>query len=413
MRVDQQVIEACKLRDEKAQRQVYEKFAPSMLGVCLRYTKTRVEAEDILQEGFLTVFTKIDQFSDKGSFEGWIRRIMVNTALMHFRKTNAIQNAQVNEDISNLADEADSESSENGNQGTSAKDQILNADFNAGELMAVIQELPDGFRMVFNLTILEGYKHREAAEMLGISESTSKTQLLRARKLIQKKLLEKAGEKKKGNKTAIIALLALSVKDDLNYIDELFRQELGNLDVTPGAGWNALSEKLNGPAAPAPDALPHADLSSALQSGSGLVSSAGGKILSFIGNHIQAVIIGSIATITSLTLLLTSVNHEPASDLPQNNANSEMILPADSTMNQSDSGEESNLPTQLEQTKPEATPQSETHSSASSQSSIMDADTTVYDTVQVVKHKQVIIPKQIRKTVEQKKIIHQQVDNQP
>jgi RNA polymerase sigma factor (sigma-70 family) len=406
MRIDQQVIEACKLRDSKAQKLVYERFAPTMLGVCMRYTKTREETEDILQEGFLTVFTKIDQFADKGSFEGWMRRIMVNAALMHFRKFSTIQNATYSGDEVNLGNIPEESDSELDADPSSAKDQILHADFGPDELMAVIKELPDGFRMVFNLTILEGYKHKEAAEMLGIAEATSKTQLLRARKLIQKKLLEKAAEKqKKGNKAGLLTLLALSMNDELNYIDELFQKEMGNLNVPPNTAWNSISQKLNDPSISPGSEVPQPDISAALQSSQGLVSSVGGKVMQFIGGHLQSLIIVSVATVASVGVWL-AIPDSPDQPTPVpseqiiNNPNYDEIEAESIPL---PNGPESQVIIQSE--KNENAPQANAPN-------LKASDSTVYDTIQVIKHQQVLVPKQIRRTIEQKKVIQQSMENQ-
>ncbi|TAF67691.1 MAG: RNA polymerase sigma factor [Cytophagales bacterium] len=165
-----QLIEACKNQDAIAQRKVYEKHASKMYAVCLRYLKSDAEAEDILTQGFLKVFSKINLYKGEGSFEGWIRRIMVNECLNHLRRTRAmlmtvsIEKAQYYE--------ADS---------TDTLHQL-----EAEALMECLQRLPDGYRTVFNLYAIEGYSHKEIAELMNISEGTSKSQLSRARELLKK-----------------------------------------------------------------------------------------------------------------------------------------------------------------------------------------------------------------------------------
>lgn len=168
-----QLIKALRQEDARAQRQVYEKYGPRMLGVCFRYVGDEMTAEDVMVEGFLKVFGKIDQFSGEGSFEGWMRRIMVNEALGLLRKRK-----QMPEDI--LSDEAANIPDYN------------NADQNieTQELLDLIEKLPVGYRTVFNLYAIEGYAHSEIAEVLGITESTSKSQLHRARALLQKMVAE-------------------------------------------------------------------------------------------------------------------------------------------------------------------------------------------------------------------------------
>jgi len=168
-----QLIKALRQEDARAQRQVYEKYGPRMLGVCFRYVGDEMTAEDVMVEGFLKVFGKIDQFNGEGSFEGWMRRIMVNEALGLLRKRK-----QMPEDI--LSDEAANIPDYN------------NADQNieTQELLDLIEKLPVGYRTVFNLYAIEGYAHSEIAEVLGITESTSKSQLHRARALLQKMVAE-------------------------------------------------------------------------------------------------------------------------------------------------------------------------------------------------------------------------------
>ncbi len=152
--------------NREAQQQLFEQHSPKMLGVCRQYVKDLHHAEDLLLQGFLKVFTNLHKFEHKGSFEGWIRRIMVNTCISYLRKKNVI----------NLSDEdyvfndAATESLEN----TAVED-----------IQKLIDQLPEGYKMVFNLFAIEGYKHSEIATQLGITESTSKSQLFKARKLLQ------------------------------------------------------------------------------------------------------------------------------------------------------------------------------------------------------------------------------------
>jgi len=146
-----------------------------MFGVCLRYTRNRQEAEEILQEGFLRVFTYIKNFRADGSLKGWIKKIMVNCALQRFRSKSALQ------PVIRL------ESS----QHETADDTDIDALLNVKELLSVVQSLPAGYRMVFNLYVFEGYKHREIAVALGISEGTSKSNLSDARAYLQKALTSK------------------------------------------------------------------------------------------------------------------------------------------------------------------------------------------------------------------------------
>ncbi|WP_029904253.1 RNA polymerase sigma factor [Prevotella sp. 10(H)] len=168
---EQLLIAGCKRGESWARKQLYELHAPVMMGICMRYTNDRETAKDILQDGFIKVFTKIDTYAETGSLGGWMRRVFVTTALEHLRRNDALK-MSVNIDDYNDAME---------NTGVSALDHI-----SADELMACIAQLPDGYRTVFNLFAIEGYTHAEIAEMLNIKESTSRSQFIRARKVLQK-----------------------------------------------------------------------------------------------------------------------------------------------------------------------------------------------------------------------------------
>lgn len=152
--------------NREAQKQLFEQYSPKMLGVCRQYVKDLHHAEDLLLQGFLKVFKNLDKFKHEGSFEGWIRRIMVNTCISYLRKKNLIDLSDEDYVFNNAA----TESLEN----TTVED-----------IQRLIDKLPEGYKMVFNLFAIEGYKHSEIAEKLGISESTSKSQLFKARKLLQ------------------------------------------------------------------------------------------------------------------------------------------------------------------------------------------------------------------------------------
>jgi RNA polymerase sigma factor (sigma-70 family) len=176
----EEIIYKCREGNSRAQTALYNLFSSKMYGVCLRYAKDSADAEDILQDGFLRVFTKIDQFEFKGSFEGWMRRIMVNTALEKFRKQDR---------LSPVEEMKVYESTEYGEETLSS--------IAAGDLMRIIQELPPRYRMVFNLFAIEGYSHQEIGEMMNISEGTSKSNLSRARVILQKSVEENFGMDKK------------------------------------------------------------------------------------------------------------------------------------------------------------------------------------------------------------------------
>ncbi len=161
--------------DRAFQTRLYNLFAPKMMGVCLRYARSREEAEEILQEGFLRVFSYINTFKGAGSFEGWIRKIMVNAALFRYRNKSSLQPViRLNTAGYDAIDNTD-----------------ISSNLDAKELLNLVQTLPAGYRIVFNLYVFEGYKHREIGEALGISEGTSKSNLSDARAFLQKRLLIK------------------------------------------------------------------------------------------------------------------------------------------------------------------------------------------------------------------------------
>jgi RNA polymerase sigma factor (sigma-70 family) len=164
-----QLVKGIRNGDAKAQRYLYDKYAARMLAVCTRYLPDRMEAEDVMIEGFMKIFEKIDQYKGEGSFEGWIRRLMTNEALMQVRTHRQSW-------ISIDTDEA---------QHIPADIAWADENLNEKDLMNVIEQLPIGYRTVFNLYAIEGYSHAEIAVLLNISESTSKSQLHRARATLQ------------------------------------------------------------------------------------------------------------------------------------------------------------------------------------------------------------------------------------
>jgi RNA polymerase sigma factor (sigma-70 family) len=169
---EEELVKACKKRDQKAQRTLYQEYCDGMLGLCIRYVNDRFEAEDIMIKGFVKAFEKIDQYQGDGPFEGWLRKIMVNEALGFIRMR---KNLLMSVEIEKAEREPDY--------------QALQVDLEAADLLAMINSLPYGYRTVFNLYAIEGYTHKEIAEMMGISENTSKSQLSRARAHLQKYLI--------------------------------------------------------------------------------------------------------------------------------------------------------------------------------------------------------------------------------
>lgn len=174
------LIAKCIAQDRIAQYTLYNRFARKMLTVCQRYSKNREDAEDTLSEGFVRVFEKLGTYKGLGSFEGWIRRIMVNVAIEKFRK----QSLQ-------FTDVRNSEYV----HASLASDEDIASNINAKELLALVQKLPPVYQMVFNLYAFEGLKHKEIAEMLGISEGTSKSNLSDARTWLKKGIEEMSGIK--------------------------------------------------------------------------------------------------------------------------------------------------------------------------------------------------------------------------
>jgi RNA polymerase sigma factor (sigma-70 family) len=168
---EDELIDGCLRRDRTAQQQLYDLYSSKMYGVCYRYVRDVMEAEDILVTAFAKIFEKIGQFKREGSFEGWVRRVMVNEALTHLRKSRMmyleteIEQADRQPDYDQLSDHLEAE-----------------------DLLNMIQQLPAGYRVVFNMYAIDGYSHKEIAEHLGISENTSKSQLSRARTYLQKVL---------------------------------------------------------------------------------------------------------------------------------------------------------------------------------------------------------------------------------
>ena len=170
---DLQIIEGCARHDRKAQKMLYEKYSRLLLGVCLRYAGDRAEAEDILQDSFLKIFFRIKDYTGSGSFTGWLRKVVVNTAITHYH-----QNLKYRYYIE-IDDYVSHET------GVTGFDEDF---FSSEELFMVLNELPRGYRMVFNLYAIEGYKHKEIAEIMGIDANTSKSQYSRARAVIRDKL---------------------------------------------------------------------------------------------------------------------------------------------------------------------------------------------------------------------------------
>lgn len=165
---ERELIQACKKQNRRAQQELYDRYSPKMFGVCRRYVKNAEEAEDVLVEAFFKVLTKLKMYSGEGSFEGWIRRIVVNESLMNLRKNQKLKmNVEINPNLDRPTK-------------LTIEDELA-----AEDILNLLEQLPTGYRTIFNLYIIEGYKHREIAELLGISINTSKSQLILARKRMQ------------------------------------------------------------------------------------------------------------------------------------------------------------------------------------------------------------------------------------
>ena len=185
---EEEIIEGCRKCRKDAQKELYEKYVSSFRAICRRYTPDNQDANDILHDSFIKIFTKINQYSGSGSFEGWMKRIIVNDCLswLKSKKIN-LQFVKYNDIVEYEISESDNESEEESND---ARSIIKNADFTKEEIIEAVNLLPEGYRVVFFLYVFENYQHNVIASALNIDVNTSKSQLSRARKLLQKKMLE-------------------------------------------------------------------------------------------------------------------------------------------------------------------------------------------------------------------------------
>ncbi|NOZ35969.1 MAG: sigma-70 family RNA polymerase sigma factor [Chlorobi bacterium] len=188
MTVPKKIIRQCKQNKKKAQAYLFKKYAPEFLGICMRYMKDKTKAEDAVQDAFVTIFSKISQFKGTGSFEGWMRRITLNTALTQLRKN---KKEIISEKFDLLEEDSGKEIKKDLNP-SDIQSVIEHAKFDQFEIIEIMNELPDGFRTVFNLYVIEGLMHKEIAEKLGINIGTSKSQLQRARTKLKELLYNKA-----------------------------------------------------------------------------------------------------------------------------------------------------------------------------------------------------------------------------
>ena len=168
----EQLIKKCKRQDRKAQEDLYKLYGSKIFAICLKYSRNKVEAEDNLQDSFITIFNKIEQYNFKGAFEGWLRRIAVNTVLQKYRKEGVFEL---------ISDKIEIES-----EVVEVNEEDISLDY----LLKLVQELPDRYRLTFNLYVLDGYSHKEISQFLNISEGTSKSNLARARMILKKRIEE-------------------------------------------------------------------------------------------------------------------------------------------------------------------------------------------------------------------------------
>lgn len=164
------LINNCINQDAKAQSQLYKQYASKLFSLCLKYSKNYAQAEDNLHDAFITVFNKIEQYNNKGSFEGWLKRIAINTSLQRYRENVGVYDIVNEENIEDVS--------------VDINDEDLSIDF----LLKIVQELPDRYRLVFNLYVLDGYSHVEISELINISTGTSKSNLARARLILRDKI---------------------------------------------------------------------------------------------------------------------------------------------------------------------------------------------------------------------------------
>jgi RNA polymerase sigma-70 factor (ECF subfamily) len=174
------LIRACIAGNRAMQEELYKRFAPKMYAVCMRYANNADDAQDLLQEGFIKVYRNLEKFRAEGSFEGWVRRVFVNTSIEHFRRKNTLYS--ITEKEESIIEDGD----------INALDNLAEKD-----IINLIRELSPGYRTVFNMYVIEGYSHKEIGNILGISEGTSKSQLARAKAILQKKVQEQLENNRK------------------------------------------------------------------------------------------------------------------------------------------------------------------------------------------------------------------------
>ncbi|MDR2038304.1 MAG: RNA polymerase sigma factor [Bacteroidales bacterium] len=301
----------------------YRRNAPALRGVIRRYISDNELIQDLIQEAFITAINKQDTYSGKGSFDGWLHRITVNTALMHLRSRKP---AMVPIDSMSLVAETNDEAIEN------TKNEIEAAEFSNNELLEAVDHLPEHHRLVFNMYVMDGFTHVQIGKELGISSGTSKSHLARARKKLQQYLHEEALKKKKDKKRAVAFLAIPVLSGKMHYIDKLYQSNMSGFTI-PGSGdLSFLSVALEQPVA--------STLSTVVQT---TASSFQGSVLSYVAAC------GVTAAITTSVCLVT-LGDEPVKNesVPQN-----VILLADSIVQKTDQDTTLNLFLEQEDTSAE------------------------------------------------------------
>ena len=181
---DEELIKGCRRYNRRSQRELFDKYYIVMKSICMRYSDNNFLAEDLMQEGFLTIFSKIKKYSGKGSFEGWMKRIMINTVLMHHRKNKNKPHHESLEVASHSLRKEESETPDDLEEQKLNFSHILRADFSEKELMETLSIVPEHYRQVFNLYCIDEYKHQEIAEQLDIDVKTSRTRFIKSKKNI-------------------------------------------------------------------------------------------------------------------------------------------------------------------------------------------------------------------------------------
>jgi len=217
----------------------YKENAPKMIGICRRYVQDKVIAEDLVQDAFLTAINKSGSYAGKGSFDAWLRKIAVNNALMYLRVKNL---KKINDDLFRNESEYQNMDEPNANDVRSVIEQ---ADFSGGELLEVIDNLPEHHKLVFNLYVIENYTHVQIGKELNISPGTSKSHLARARKRIQQLLYQKALTKRQEQKKKKKVALLFIIPCKSNYIDKIFKNKLQNYSIDPVNNSNHFFDSVN------------------------------------------------------------------------------------------------------------------------------------------------------------------------